>query len=151
MWQPLSSQTPHGGGRGMGHKQKFYHSFYKTTLPFSNTTSLFFLFLCLLTLTKKQMEVIQRLKECHKAFFIQAYFSANTGPLYNSAKTASWTGIYGRQKWQLCHSYGGKGMSPAFSTHRTGALVLPCHCHLQKDKRLHNSLQIRYLGKRALD
>lgn len=77
----------------MGHKQKFYHSFYKTTLPFSNTTSLF-LFLCLLTLTKKQMEVIQRHKECHKAFSIQAYFSANTGPLYNSAKTASWRGIW---------------------------------------------------------
>lgn len=77
----------------MGHKQKFYHSFYKTTLPFSNTTSLFLL-LCLLTLTKKQMEVIQRHKECHKAFSIQAYFSANTGPLYNSAKTASCTGIW---------------------------------------------------------
>ena len=47
----------------MGHKQKFYHSFYETTLPFSNTTSL-----CLLTLTKKQMEVIQRHKVYHSMF-----------------------------------------------------------------------------------
>lgn len=83
---------PHGEGWGMGHKQTFYHSFYKTTLPFSNTTSLFFL--CLLTLTKKQMEIIQRHKVCHKVFSIQAYFSANTGLLYNSAKTAGWTGIW---------------------------------------------------------
>lgn len=63
-------------------------------LHFHFLTPPLFFFLCLLTLTKKQMEIIQRHKVCHKVFSIQAYFSANTGLLYNSAKTAGWTGIW---------------------------------------------------------